>query len=110
MRVYPPGNKDLQGTFGDRRNFRTETLIFKVLDFERSYHAILGCPCYAKFMEIPNYTYLKLKMPGPNGVITVSGSFEQAYTSGREHFELPTTAELKRLREMVVEGVATATS
>ena len=30
-------------------------------------------------MAIPNYTYLKLKMPGPNGAIIVEGSFEQAY-------------------------------
>jgi hypothetical protein len=30
-------------------------------------------------MAVPNYTYLKLKMPGPKGVITVEGSFEQAY-------------------------------
>jgi hypothetical protein len=30
-------------------------------------------------MAIPNYTYLKLKMPGPKGVITVEGSFERAY-------------------------------
>ena len=34
---------------------------------------------YAKFMAIPNYTYLKLKMPGPKGVIIVSSSFEHAY-------------------------------
>jgi hypothetical protein len=26
---------------------------------------VLGRPCYAKFMAVPNYTYLKLKMPGP---------------------------------------------
>ena len=32
-----------------------------------------------KFMAIPNYTYLKLKMPGPGGVITVSTSFQHAY-------------------------------
>ena len=50
------------------------------------YHALLGRPTYAKFMAVPNYTYLKLKMPGPNGVITVSGSFEQAYVSSREYF------------------------
>ena len=49
-------------------------------------------PAYAKFMAVPNYTYLKLKLPGPNGVITVSGSFEQAYASSREHFDLATTA------------------
>jgi hypothetical protein len=30
-------------------------------------------------MAIPNYTYLKLKMPGPNGVITVGPSYEHAY-------------------------------
>jgi hypothetical protein len=31
---------------------------------------VLGRPCYAKFMAVPNYTYLKLKISGPNGVIT----------------------------------------
>jgi len=30
-------------------------------------------------MVVPNYTYLKLKMPGPRGVITVSTSFQRAY-------------------------------
>ena len=30
-------------------------------------------------MVIPNYTYLKLKMVGSKGVITIKGSFEQAY-------------------------------
>jgi hypothetical protein len=27
-------------------------------------------------MAVPHYTYLVLKMPGPNGIITVKGSFE----------------------------------
>jgi hypothetical protein len=49
-----------------------------VVDFPGMYHALLGWPCFTKFMAIPNYTYLKLKMPSPNGVITVKGSFEQA--------------------------------
>ena len=30
-------------------------------------------------MAVPNYTNLKLQMPSPKGVITVEGSFEQAY-------------------------------
>ena len=30
-------------------------------------------------LAVPNYTYLKLKMPGPRGVITVGSSFEHAY-------------------------------
>jgi hypothetical protein len=30
-------------------------------------------------MAVPNCTYLKLKMPILKGVITIKGSFEQAY-------------------------------
>ncbi|XP_066385320.1 uncharacterized protein [Miscanthus floridulus] len=30
-------------------------------------------------MAVPNYTYLKLKMPGPNGVITIESTYEHAY-------------------------------
>ena len=30
-------------------------------------------------MAIPNYTYLKMKMPGLKGVITIDSSFEHAY-------------------------------
>ena len=30
-------------------------------------------------MAVPNYTYLKMKMLGPKGVITVGPSFEHAY-------------------------------
>ena len=52
-----------------------ETLTFEVVSFHGTYHAILGRPCYAKFMAIPNYTYLKMKMLGPGGVITIGTSF-----------------------------------
>ena len=66
-----------------------------------------GAPAYAKFMAVPNYTYLKLKLSGPNGVITVSGSFEQAYVSSREYYDLATTAansaELGQLRATTAE-------
>jgi hypothetical protein len=101
------GNIELLVTFGDRRNFRTKALIFEVVDFKGSYHAILRHPCYANFMAVPNYTYLKLKMLRPNSIITVSGSFEQAYAYSRKHFELATTiansAELQKLRQIVAE-------
>ena len=56
-----------------------ETLTFEVVGFHGIYRAILGQPCYAKFMAVPNYTYLKLKMSGPRGVITVDTSFQHAY-------------------------------
>lgn len=51
--------------FEERANYHIETLIFEVMDLPSAYHAILGWPCYAKFMAIPNYAYLKLKLLGP---------------------------------------------
>jgi hypothetical protein len=54
-------------------------LTFEVVGFRGTYHAILGRPCYAKFMAVPNYTYLKMKMPGPNGVIKMGLSIEHAF-------------------------------
>ena len=62
-----------------------------MVDFLGSYHTILGRPCYTKFMVIPNYTYLKLKILGPNSVITVGSKFSHAYTCDHEHYELATT-------------------
>jgi hypothetical protein len=67
------------------------TLTFEVVDFHGTYHAIQGRPCYMKFMAIPNYTYLKLKMLGPHGVITVNTSFQRAYECDVECCELAAT-------------------
>jgi hypothetical protein len=62
-RVQPLGQLDLPVCFGTPSNFRKETLTFEVV----------------KFMAVPNYTYLKLKMSGPNGVITVGSTYRHAY-------------------------------
>jgi hypothetical protein len=75
----PLGQIDLPICFGTLSNFRRETLTFEVVGFHGTYHAILGRPCYTKFMAIPNYTYLKLKMPSPNGVITIGSAYKHAY-------------------------------
>ena len=56
-----------------------ETLTFEVVRFHGTYNAILGCPCYMKFMAILNYTFLKLKMLGPCGVITIGTCYQRAY-------------------------------
>jgi len=58
-----------------------------VVGFRGTYHAILGRPCYAKFMAVPNYTYLKLKMPGPSGIITIESTYEHAYDCDIECIE-----------------------
>ncbi|XP_066320594.1 uncharacterized protein [Miscanthus floridulus] len=41
-------------------------------------------------MAVPNYTYLKLEMLGPNGVIIVGSTFSHAFLCDHEHFELST--------------------
>jgi hypothetical protein len=78
-RILPLGRIDLPFCFGTPSNFRKEALTSEVVGFRGTYHAVLGTPCYAKFMAVPNYTYLKLKMPGPNGIITVGSTYRHAY-------------------------------
>ncbi|XP_066320168.1 uncharacterized protein [Miscanthus floridulus] len=68
------GQIDLPITFGDLSNYRIEALTFEVVRIHKTYHAILGHPCYVKFMSVYNYTYLKLKMLGPCGAPLSSAS------------------------------------
>jgi hypothetical protein len=70
MEALPIEHINLPVTFGDLRNFCMETLTFEVVGFSGMYHVILGRPAYAKFMAVPNYTYLKPKIPSPKGIIT----------------------------------------
>jgi hypothetical protein len=69
--VHPLGTVVLPVTFGTRENYRTEFIKFEVANFKSSYHAILGYPALAKFMAVPHYVYLLLKMPGLSGVLTL---------------------------------------
>ena len=64
-------------------------------------------------MTVPNYTYLKLKMPGPKGVITVGASFQRAFQCETENGDLASitvasTAELATIQQQVVEDPPTA--
>jgi hypothetical protein len=73
---YPLGRIALNVCFGNRQNYRREKLDSEFMDWPSQYHAILGRPAFSRFMAVPHYTYLILKMPGPKGIITVKGSFE----------------------------------
>ena len=103
----PLGQIDLPVTFGDPSNYMMETLTFKAVGFPKTFHTILGCPRYAKFMVVPNYTYLKLKMPGPHRVITIGTSFQHAYECEVEccghATAIVASGELATLREEVIE-------
>jgi hypothetical protein len=69
--AYPIGCVCLPVTFGTQENFRTEYLMFEIADFRSCYHAILDRPMLAKFMAIPHHTYLIMKIPAPNGILSV---------------------------------------
>jgi hypothetical protein len=88
---YPLGKIELNVCFGSSNNYRREKLEFKVMDWPSQYHAILGRPAFAKFMAVPHYAYLTLKIPGPRGTITVQGSFEVSNTCDKEFNRLAQT-------------------
>ena len=57
--------------FGTPDNYRSEEVTFQVAPFSSGYHALLGREAFTVFQAIPHYGYMKLKMPGPNGIITL---------------------------------------
>ena len=72
------GSLVLEVVFGSPDNLRSEELTFDIAPFRSGYHALLGRMAFACFNAVLDYAYLKLKMPGPCGVITVSGNTERS--------------------------------
>jgi hypothetical protein len=93
--AIPLGSVVLPDTFGEiRENYRTEYIKFEVADFEISYHAILGRPAIAKFMAVPHYNYLVLKMPSSAGVLTLQGDLKISFNCDTEAVELAATNQV----------------
>ena len=68
----------LEVVFGSPDNFRSEELLFDIAPFRSGYHALLGRTTFARFNAVPHYAYIKLKMPGPRGIIMVNGNMERS--------------------------------
>jgi hypothetical protein len=98
--VIPRGCISLPVTFGTFEKFRTESVLFDVVEVSLSFNAILGRPALYQFMVVAHYGYLVLKMPSPNGVSVLEklqalaaqheavvgpGSPDQAPSSPRQH-------------------------
>jgi hypothetical protein len=82
------GRVQLEVLFREKGNSLHEPIWFEVLDISSPYHALLGRPALAKFMVVPHYGYLKMKLPGPRGVITVSGSLKKSLACAKEGSQL----------------------
>jgi hypothetical protein len=61
------------------------------MDWPLQYHAILGRPTFARFIAVPHYAYLVLKIPGSRGVIMMKGSFEVSDTYDKEFNKMAQT-------------------
>jgi hypothetical protein len=93
--AIPLGSVALPVTFGESRdNYRTEYVKFEVADFETSYHAILGRLAIVKFMAVPHYTYLVLKMPSPAGVLSLQGDLKISHDCDTEAVEIASTNQV----------------
>jgi hypothetical protein len=104
--AYPIGRVCLLITFGTEENFRTEYLTFEVSDFLSSYHTIFGRPMLAKFMAIPHHTYLIMKMPTPNGILSVLGDIMVSYNCESATVELSKDSTIKAAATVMVAQVA----
>jgi hypothetical protein len=100
----PMGKIRVDVIFGSKYNCRVENIEFEVVDLESPYHALLGRPALAKFMASTHTSYLKMKMPGPHGVITVAGdhrcSLECASAGSNLAQSLVIAAEKKKIYEV----------
>jgi hypothetical protein len=80
--------------FRTTEHFHTDYVNFVVVDFDSTYHGILGRPALTKFMAVPHYSYLVLKMPTEHGVLTLRGNVYTAYTCEEESFKLAEATDL----------------
>ena len=74
----PIGKIKIDVLFGDKDHFCREPFWFEVVDLEIPYHALLGRPTLRKFMAVPHYANLKMKMLGIKGIITIAGDYKKS--------------------------------
>jgi hypothetical protein len=79
---------------GTTDHFRIDYVNFIVADFKGTYHAILGRPALAKFIAIPHYVYLLLKMSTNKGVLSLRGNVLIAYNYEKEGYATVEALEL----------------
>jgi hypothetical protein len=77
-----------------------------VVDISSPYHALLGRPALAKFMAVPHCPYLKMKLPGPRGVMIVSGCFKKSLACARASSQLAEALVIAEEKRQLLHHVA----
>ncbi|XP_066392493.1 uncharacterized protein [Miscanthus floridulus] len=99
------GEITLPVQFGTASNFRVEHINFYVADFNTANHAILGRPALAKFMAIPHYACLVLKMPSPTRVLALWANLSIVYAYEIESLALVEATDLSiQMASMVTDA------
>jgi hypothetical protein len=79
-----------------------------VVDLNSPYHALLGRPALDKFMAVPHYAYLKMKLPGPCGVITITGCYKKSIECARASSKLVKALVIAEKKQQLLQRVAAA--
>ena len=88
--------------FGSADHFRTEYVNFFVAEFDTAYHAILGQPALAKFMAVPHYVYMVLKIPMEQGVLTQRANVSTACDYEREGLTIAEAIDISARMEACI--------
>jgi hypothetical protein len=102
----PMGRIDLEVLFGGKDNHHREPIWFEVVDLNSPYHALLGRPALAKFMAVPHYAYLKMKLPGPRGVITITRCYKKSIECARASSKLAEALVIAEEKRQLLQRVA----
>jgi hypothetical protein len=80
-----------------------------VVDFDGTYHAILGRPALTKFMVVLHYSYLVLKIPTEHSVLTLRGNVYTSYTYKEEGFKVAEATDLSiRMDQTLIAATKTS--
>jgi len=77
-RIEALGKIELNVTFGEGAAQRTEAITFDVVDINYPYNTIFGRNTLVKFAAVIHQSYLCMKLPSAEGIITVFGNQEEA--------------------------------
>ncbi|XP_066334204.1 uncharacterized protein [Miscanthus floridulus] len=83
-RIHSIGRIVLPVSFGIVGNARTEQIAFDVIEMYYPYNALFGRGSLNAFAAIISYSFLCMKMPAINGVITVHGGQTEARNIEKE--------------------------
>jgi hypothetical protein len=83
-RTFPVGKIELPLSFGVAPNARSEQVTFDIVDMVYPYNAIMCWGSINKFEAAIHGLYLCMKIPGPQGVITVYGNQQTTHNIERD--------------------------